>query len=111
MTGHDPLAALDEAEPNLSPWEALARQARWLADYADRLARQEPADLAPTGDGDPLAELDTSANEIVSLVGGCRRATWQALRDDGLTYAEIGRMWGRRHSAVSNALTQQGRVR
>lgn len=111
MSEHDPFALLGEPESIASPWESLARQARWLADYADRLAQLEPADLAPTEDGDPLAELDARANAIVSIASACRRTTWQALRSGGLTYAEIGRMWGRRHSTISNALTQQGRAR
>ncbi|WP_043738411.1 hypothetical protein [Nocardia asiatica] len=111
MTGHDPLAALEESDAIPSPWESLARHARWLADRAEECAALSPADLAPSAGRDFLAELDQRALAVVGAVATCRRATWQQLADEGLTRAEIGRRWGVTRAAVSNALSQAGRPR
>ncbi len=113
---HDPLNAVIDGEVTPpSAWESLAQQARWLAEVADRYARTDPKELAPSGSDDdphdPLAEMDARALAIRGAVAACRRSTWQALADSGLTAAEIGRLWGVSRQAVSQALVRPNRPR
>ncbi|MFD4438961.1 hypothetical protein ACFWPK_04185 [Nocardia sp. NPDC058519] len=100
----------------VSPWADLAVQARALADLADQLAGRDPADLAPDEGGDPLASLDKRALDLVGAAAACRRATWQSLRDGGMTFAAIGRLFPRDGkprtiSTIRNALVAQDRAR
>lgn len=113
---HDPMAALpSDPRPNPTPWESLAQQARRLAELADRCAAMPPADLAPVhdvdGTADLLADLDSRALAIRSVVAACRRATWQELADQGHTAADIARMWGVTRQAVSQTLVRPNRPR
>ncbi|MFE5565965.1 hypothetical protein ACFQ68_13345 [Amycolatopsis japonica] len=114
----DPTALLGEPLPALSPWEALAQHARWLADHAEHLASVPPEQLAPhfTDTGDPeddvpalvdeLGVLNSRATGIQALVAACRRHAWQQLADQGKTHAEIAAMWNVKRQAVGNALTR-----
>lgn len=113
---HDPMTAITGDDIHaLSPWESLAQQARRLADLADRYAAAAPEGLAPADDlDDPhdiLADLDARALAIRSVVSACRRATWQRLRDQGQTFAEIGRQWGCSGANVRQVLLAQDRPR
>ncbi|WP_405490446.1 hypothetical protein [Nocardia sp. NBC_00511] len=109
---HDPLAALENEDlPTPTPWESIAQQARWLAEAADRCASMAAADLAPTEDADPLADLDARARALVGAAAACRRYTWQQLVDSGQSYAAVGRLWGNALSTVRNALVAQDRAR
>ncbi|MGW6698884.1 hypothetical protein [Nocardia sp. NPDC055049] len=94
-----------------SPWADLAAQARALADLADQCAAKSAGELAPGDQGNPLADLDASALAVRGVVAACRRATWQALHDDGATYAEIGELWHVSKQAVRQALVAQDRPR
>jgi hypothetical protein len=106
VNAHDPMELLGEPLPEpLDPWKALADQARWLADYAERCAAVEPEILAPVGDHDALAELDARALAVRSLAAACRRHTYQALRDGGASVSDIAEAWGRTRQSVNQVLT------
>lgn len=101
-----------DTAPEPTSWESLARHARSLADLADQCAAMSPAALAPVdGSADRLAELDARARNMVSLAAACRRATWQALADQGMDGAAIGRLWGKQRSTVGKALKAPHRPR
>lgn len=113
---HDPMAVIPGDDlPLPSPWESLAQQARWLAELAERHAHTPASELVPILDDDApsdvLAELDARALAIRSVVSACRRATWQTLRDQGQTFAEIGRQWGCSGANVRQVLLAQDRPR
>ncbi len=108
---HDPMAAFPPEQPDPAPWVTLAAQARELAALADRLATQDPADLAPTDTGNPLADLDRQARELVGAAAACRRAVWQQLVDDGVKQSEIARRWNVDRSRVNQALLRPDRPR
>jgi hypothetical protein len=91
------------------PWKTLGDRARELAELADRYAATAPADLAPTGAGDPLADLDDLARDLARDASACRRATYQALADIGIPKAEIGRRWGTTGAAVGKVLNRPER--
>ncbi len=96
------------------PWAALAEHARALVELADQSAAKAAsaaAELEPSNLGDPLAELDRLALTIRGTVAACRRATWQALRDEGHTYEAIGERWGVTKQAVRQALVAPKRPR
>lgn len=76
-----------------SAWVALAASARELADLADKYGQLDPDELGPTTSADPLSDLHTHALELVALTQGCRRATWQALRDNGCAAVDIAQVW------------------
>lgn len=104
-----------DTAPQPTPWEALAQHARALAELADRYAAMPPAALAPTaaenGGTDLLHELDERARSMVSIAAACRVATWRALRDQGMSGPEIGRMWGKHRTTVGKALDYPDRPR
>lgn len=77
-----------DAPPPIDPWVSLAQQARWLADAAERVAKQNPADRLDTNMNE-LDILDTRALNARSVVAACRRHTYQALRDAGWSVADI----------------------
>ncbi len=91
---HDPMAAFPDPPPSKHPWEALAEQARALADLADELAASDPAGLAPADGHDALRDLDNRVRELGQTAGICRRSTWRALRDAGWSVIKIGEAWG-----------------
>lgn len=79
-----------DAPPPTDPWVSLAQQARWLADAAERVAKQNPADRLDTDtDINELDMLDTRALNARSVAAACRRHTYQALRDAGWSVADI----------------------
>ncbi|MEU7480568.1 hypothetical protein AB0A63_31635 [Lentzea sp. NPDC042327] len=105
MTAHDPLGALGEPLPTPSPWESLARHARWLAEYAEKAAATDPIVLAPIDDRDFLAELDERALAIRGIAAACRRHTYQTLREQGVPVAGIAQAWGVSAQAVYKVLS------
>ncbi|HEY3478420.1 MAG TPA: hypothetical protein VGL02_05905 [Streptomyces sp.] len=123
----DPFAAVADAEPvpPPSPWESLARHARWLAEMADRMAAVPPAELAPrweqTGDPDddvpvlvdPLRDLTEAGQIAQRLTGACRRDVWARLHDGGrgMTYDQIAALWQIKKAAVGNALSRGSKER
>ncbi len=75
---------------------ALARQAREIADLADRLAIV-PAEHLAAAD---LADIDTLALATRSAAASCRRAVYDALAAAGATNTAIGGMFGVTGAAV-----------
>lgn len=109
---HDPMAAFPPEQLDPAPWASLAAQARQLAELADRLAAKDPAELAPTETGNPLAALDAAALAVRSAAAACRRATYEALiNDSGWSKADLARGWNVRPSAISNVLSGGDRPR
>lgn len=98
---HDPMAALPPRPQPEHPWAHLAEQARALAELADQFAGLAPADIEPAA----VADLDARALDIQAAVAACRRATWQALYDGGVSAAEIGARWGVSRQRVSGKIT------
>lgn len=94
-----------------SHWTGLATNARALADLADQFAAKSAGELAPSDQGNPLADLDARALAVRGAVAACRRATWQELYDAGATYAQIGELWHVSKQAVRQALVAQDRPR
>lgn len=86
----------------LSPWATLAAEARALAEAAEALADRDPLALAPTAEADPLADLDRRRARIQAQVAECRSATYRALRDRGMTLAQIAARWGVSRQRVSS---------
>lgn len=111
MIEHDPHALLGGGDPQPGPWESLARHARWLADMAEHCATLDPVDLAPAEGHDPLAELDQRAIAVRTLVAACRRATFAALREGGMSQGEIAELWDIPQQSVSRTLRRgPGRI-
>ncbi|CRK57082.1 hypothetical protein [Alloactinosynnema sp. L-07] len=94
-----------------SPWESLARHARWLADHAEHVATLSPAErYEPStdqeADVDHLAAIQERVDALSSVAAACRRQTWQALVDEGWSQKRIADRWGVTNKAVSAALSR-----
>lgn len=94
----------------LDPWVSLAQQARWLADAAERVAQLDPADRLEI-DTDELDMLDTRALNVRSVVATCRRHTYQKLRDEGWSVADIAAGSGSSIQAIYKIFGQYGQKR
>lgn len=105
---HDPMELLGDPVATPSPWKSLAEHARGLARLADFYAEQTPAAMVPIADGendhDPLEQIHIRALNLVAIAGACRRATWQTLRDEGMTGAAIAALWDVTPQQVSKTL-------
>lgn len=113
MTEHDPMAVLPEAEvapDTVDPWQALARQAQWLAAQADRLAALTPAErIARDEDGDEadeLSMLDARELALRGALAACRRSTYQQLLDTGWTVQQIADELDVSYQAVRKVLNR-----
>jgi hypothetical protein len=106
-TDHDPMALLDGPPlPNPTPWESLAQQARWLAEYAERCAKAAPQDLLPAADSTDvlLEDLDGRLSAINHVVAACRSHTYRALADAGIGVDAIAAARGVSVQAIYKAL-------
>lgn len=89
----------------LTPWQSLAQQARRLAEAAERVGALGPSERIGAG-VDELDLLDERALAVRSVVGACRRDTYEQLREGGWTPADLAAAVGTSPRAVYKILAR-----
>lgn len=106
---------IDQLAPHTSNDEAarLVEQSRELADFAERTRETVVASSPLTPEALAVlrsahAELDAATRQAVSLAADCRRATFQALKEQrGMPVEEIAAAFGVGQEAVYKVLRER----